>query len=143
MSKPLEAPTNLTSPKTLIWKAEVEFQGNPEEFLKLAEALSAARAKIDFGKIKPGPGNGYVAPRFLDVSHRLAGLNETNSQRIAGPINGGIRTPHFHLGKEIVLVDRTQFKNILGEVARDVFEQRALQKDDYLDVIAPFMETEG
>jgi hypothetical protein len=128
--------------KTLTWKAEVEFQGNPEEFLKLAEALSAARVKIDIGKFKPGPGNGYVAPRFLDASSALAGLNETNSQRIAGLINGGIRTPHLHLGKEIVLVDRTQFKNILGEVARDVFEQRALQKDDYFDVIAPLIESE-
>ncbi len=132
----------MTMQKTLTWKAEVEFQGNPEEFLKLTEALSAAGVKIDFGKFKPGPGNGYVAPRFLESTKVLGSLNESNSMRIAGLINGGIRTPHLHLGKEIVLVDRTQFKNILGEVARDVFEQRALQKDDYLDVIAPLMESE-
>ncbi len=133
----------MTKPKTLTWKAEIEFQGNPEDFLKLTEALSAASVKIHLGKIKPGPGNGYVAPRFLHASSAFAGINESTTQRIPGLIHGGIRTPHFHLGKEIVLVDRTQFKNILGEVARDVFEQRALQKDDYLDVIAPLMETES
>lgn len=129
----------MTDQKTLTWKAEVEFVGKPEDFMKLTEALSAARVKIDISKIKPGTGVGYVAPRFLDKSSMFAKLNETKVQRIVGLINGGIRTPHFHLGKEIVLVDRTQFKDILGEVARDVFEQRALQKEDYFDVIAPLM----
>jgi hypothetical protein len=37
-------------------------------------------------------------------------------------------------------VDRDQFKTILGEVARDVFEHRALQSEDYMDVITPLME---
>ena len=131
----------MTAQKTITWKAQVEFTGKPEEFVKLSEALFAANAKIDFGTFKPGPGNGYVAPRLLDGTV-LAGLKESNSQRIVGLINGGIRTPHFHVGKEIVLVDRTQFKNILGEIARDVFEQRALQKDDYLEAIAPLVEPE-
>ena len=69
-------------------------------------------------------------------------LSEPKLQRITGLINGGIRTPHFHIGKEIVLVDRDQFKSILGEVARDVFEYRALQKEDYMDVITPLIEIE-
>jgi hypothetical protein len=110
--------------------------------MKLTEAFSAARVKIDITKVKPGPGNGYVAPRFLDNASIFAKLDKSNSQRIAGLIDGGIRTPHFHLGKEIVLLDRAQFKDILGEVARDVFEQRALQREDYFDVIAPLVDSE-
>ena len=114
---------------------------------QLYKSFSAANVKFDFGKLGKYPSGvkaGYVARRNLDAVNAFGKLNETNSQRItAGLINGGIKTPHFHLGKEIVLVDRTQFKNILGEVARDVFEQRALQMDDCLEVIAPLVESEG
>jgi hypothetical protein len=133
----------MTAPKTLTWKAEVEFTGNPEEFTKFAEGLVKLKAKISYSPgIKPGkPNAGYIAPLPLD-GPTMAKLKESNSQRIVELINGGIRTPHFHVGKEIVLVDRTQFKNILGEIARDVFEQRALQKDDYLEAIAPLVEPE-
>ena len=47
--------------------------------------------------------------------------------------------PHRQINS---LVDRDQFKTILGEVARDVFEHRALHKGDYIDVITPLVETE-
>jgi hypothetical protein len=133
----------MANQKTITWKAEVEFVGKPEEFVKFTEALAAARAKINIGDmIKPDKGNGYVAPRFIDTARVKEILNEAKVQRITGPINGGIRTPHFHIGKEIVLVDRDQFKTILGEVARDVFEYRALQKEDYMDIITPLIEIE-
>lgn len=127
--------------KTITWKAEVKFQGKLEAFVQFTEALTAAKAKIEVGNIiRPDKGNGYVAPRFIDTARVKEILNEESVQRITGLINGGIRTPHFHIGKEIVLVDRDQFKSILGEVARDVFEYRALQKEDYLDVITPLIE---
>jgi hypothetical protein len=133
----------MTDQKTITWKAEVEFVGNVEEFVKFTEVLSVVRAKIEIGDlIKPGKGNGYVAPRFIDTIRVSKILNEAKAQRINGLINGGIRTPHFHIGKEIVLVDRDQFKTILAEVARDVFEYRALQKEDYMDVITPLIEIE-
>ena len=130
--------------KTITLKAEVDFVGKLEEFVKFTEALAAVRAKIDVGNIiKPDKGNGYVAPRFIDTARVKEILNGPKVQRITGLINGGIRTPHFHIGKEIVLVDRDQFKTILGEVARDVFEYRALQKEDYVDVITPLIEIEN
>ena len=129
--------------KTITWKAKVEFVGEMEEFVKLAEALSAAQARIDIGAaILPDITRGYVAPRFIDTSHVWEVLNEATVQRIPSLINGGIRTPHFHIGKEIFLVDRDQFKTILGEVARDVFEHRALQHEDYMEVITPLVEIE-
>ena len=129
--------------KTITWKAKVEFVGEIGQFVKLAEALSAAQAVIDIGTVViPDINRGYVAPRFIDTAHFREVLNQESVQRIPSLINGGIRTPHFHIGKEIALVDRDQFKTILGEVARDVFEHRALQKEDYMDVITPLMELE-
>lgn len=131
----------MANQRTITWKAKVEFVGKMEEFVKFTEALSAARAKIEIGDIiKPDKGNGYVAPRFIDTARVNEMLNKAKVQRITGLINGGIRTPHFHIGKEIALVDRDQFKSILGEVARDVFEHRALQKEDYVEVITPLVE---
>lgn len=134
----------MANQKTITWKAEVEFVGKVEEFVKFTEALSAVRAQIAVGNIiKPDPGTaGYVGPRFIDTARVNEILSGAKVQRINGLINGGIRTPHFHIGKEIALVDRDQFKTILGEVARDVFEHRALQKEDYMDVISPLIEIE-
>ena len=130
--------------RTITWKAEVEFVGEMVEFVKFAEALSNARAKIDIGAVIVHDINrGYVAPRYIDTAHIQKVLKETTVQRIPSLINGGIRTPHFHIGKEIFLVDRDQFKTILGEVARDVFEHRALQHEDYMEVITPLVEIEG
>lgn len=131
----------MTNQKTITWKANVEFVGKLEEFMKFTEALTSAQVSIEIGEmIKPDKGNGYVAPRFIDTARVNDLLNKSKVQRITGLINGGIRTPHFHIGKEIALVDRDQFKTILGEVARDVFEYRALQKEDYMDVITPLIE---
>ena len=132
----------ITCQKTITWKAKVEFVGEIKEFAKFTEALSAAQAKIEIeDRIKFDDSQaGYVAPRFIDTAHVREILSEATVQRIPSLINGGIRTPHFHIGKEIALVDRDQFKTILGEVARDVFEYRALQKEDYMDVITPLSE---
>lgn len=130
--------------KIITWKAKVEFVGKVEDFVKLAEALSAAEARIEVGKVpRPEPLPGYIAPRFVDTTHIYKMLDEAKVQRIIGLINGGIRTPHFHIGKEIALVDREQFKAILGQVARDVFEHRALLNEDYMEVITPLVEMEG
>lgn len=143
MSESIKAPTN---PKTITWKAEVEFQGTVEDFNKFTSAFPASGLKISFGGIDLGKLDprrfGYIASPALEIAgENLA--NETHVTRIkAGPINGGIRTPHFHIGNEIALVNRTQFKNILGEVARNIFEQRALQKDDYFEVIAPLVKSD-
>jgi hypothetical protein len=136
-------------PRTVIWKGEVEFRGTPEEFKSFSETLVAAGVSFDIkdAMIASKRQYGYVAPVFLGIPRSVDRLNESNSLRIGGAvmkdINGGIRTPHMHLGGEIVLVDRDHFKTLLGEVARDVFEQRALEKDDFYEVIAPLVTAAG
>jgi predicted class III extradiol MEMO1 family dioxygenase len=131
--------------KTITWKAEVEFVGQVEDFVQFAETLSKVQARVEIvDRIRFDPSQaGYVAPRFIDTPHVYQLLDKAQVQRIPGLINGGIRTPHFHIGREIALVDRDQFKTILGEVARDVFEHRALQHEDYLEVITPLVQVEG
>lgn len=142
----MENQETITSQKTITWKAEIEFVGKLEEFEKFTKALSIAQVRIvgKWGKLNiPDKWNaGYISPVLLDTVHINRILNESNVQRTADLINGGIRTPHFHIGKEIFLVDREKFKSILGEVARDVFENRALQSEDYMDAITPLVEIE-
>jgi len=136
--------TAMEKQKTITWKAEVEFTGNPEDFKKFNEALAAARATTVIGNTPElDPSRvGYLAPSFIKTAQVAGLLNESKVQKITGLINGGIRNPHFHVGNEIFLVERDHFKTILGEIARNVFENRALQKEDYLDAIAPLMDIE-
>jgi hypothetical protein len=54
-------------------------------------------------------------------------------------INGGIRTPHLHLGNEIIMVEKERFKAILGEVARNVTEHRVGAEEDYFSAIKPIV----
>jgi hypothetical protein len=136
--------------QTVVWKGVVEFQGTPEEFEGFSVALANVGAHVSFDKesaftrLKPNPG--YVAPVFLDAVGVLQQLDESNSLRMKGPaierIAGGIRTPHLHLGDDIVLVDRNHFKSILGQVAREVFEQRVASKQDFDEIIAPLAAAE-
>jgi hypothetical protein len=130
----------------VIWKGVVEFQGSPQEFQDFSEALARAGARVSFDTEAPAfvrvePNPGYVAPVYMDTIGVLQQLDDSNSLRMQGPaierIAGGIRTPHLHLGDDIVLVDRKQFKSLLGQVAKEMFEQRVATKQDYDEIIAP------
>lgn len=135
--------------QTVAWKGMVEFEGTPEEFEIFTGALAQTGVNVSIDResiftelIK----RGYVAPVRWDAVDVMKQLNETNSLRMASPaisdIPGGIRTPHLHLGDDIVLVDRNQFKSLLGQVARDVFEQRVTSMQDFNEIIAPLVAAE-
>jgi hypothetical protein len=134
-------------PQSVVWKGEIEFRGSPEEFAQFAESLVAAGVNFNLGTDRIVPTlikRGYIAPVFLEAAKSWAKLTEGKSQRIAiKHIPGGIRTPHVHVGQEIVLMDRDRFKDVLGDVAREMFEQRALEKEDFYDAIAPLTAAEG
>lgn len=40
--------------------------------------------------------------------------------KINEDIYGGMRNPHFHLGNEVVLLDRARFKELVGQVAMEM-----------------------
>jgi hypothetical protein len=141
---------NENSPiKSVAWKGQVEFEGSPEDFEKFAVALNQSGVHVSVDKesifadlIK----RGYVAPVRWDMINVAKQLNESNSllmrKPAIGDIAGGIRTPHLHVGDDIVLVDREHFKSLLGQVARDIFEQRVTNKQDFDEIVAPLVAAE-
>ncbi len=125
------------------WKAEVAFEGTLAEFTAFKEALEKQPVAISVAEwVRPGHFAGYIPVDFrvrLDSAKLKQMVEGMPRLQYAGikEIAGGIRTPHLHLGDDVVLVDRERFKTIVGEVARDLFEQRALVDEDYYDVIKP------
>lgn len=135
--------------KVVAWKGTVEFEGTPEDFEKFSGALAQSGVHVSFDKdsiFTELTKRGYVAPVRLEAIGVMQQLNESNSLRMSGPaisdIPGGIRTPHLHVGDGIVLVDRGEFKSLLGQVARDIFEQRVATKQDFDEIIAPLEAAE-
>ncbi len=135
--------------QTVAWKGTVEFEGTPADFEKFSVVLAqeGVRVSVDtesiFAELTK---RGYVAPVRWETIDVMNQLNESNSLRMTSAairdIAGGIRTPHLHVGDDIVLVDRNQFKSLLGQVARDVFEQRVTSKQDFNEIIAPLASAE-
>lgn len=132
---------------TLKWKAEVTFEGTVDEFNSFKAMLvkhPVAIAVADFGKFIDVTGSGYaqfdyrIAFKAGQLESMIEGAPRLDFKRIRG-FAGGIRTPHLHLGDEVVLVDKERFKNILGEVARNIFEQRVDAADDFCEMIKPLV----
>jgi hypothetical protein len=124
--------------QTLKWKGEVTFEGSMEQFQSFKAAIEKHPVVVTLPESgesisKPGPRTpiimrgGTAGLPFRDVtfSHDLKKMVEGQPRMqftsIKG-IAGGIRTPHLHLGDEVVLVDKEHFKTILEEAARNVFE---------------------
>ena len=126
------------------WRAELTFRGTPAQFNKLAELLEEASVTVEI-------------PEWADRINHLAGcfpmpveklINKEMLKRITQEmprikikyirdIAGGIRTPHVHMGDEIVLLDGPRFQKLAGEVAQKLAELRAEQIDDYIQVMDP------
>jgi hypothetical protein len=135
---------------TLKWKAEVTFEGTPEQFQAFKADMEKHDIKIELGEMRavarawekfPFHPAGYIpalVKDFFPKADQLAKLTQgaTRMQFVAiKDIQGGIRTPHLHLGNEVVLLDKDRFKTILGEVARNVLEHRIESEEDYFNVI--------
>lgn len=50
-------------------------------------------------------------------------------------IPGGIRTPHFHVRDQLVLLDRSQFVKFVADMAQELGKRRAEQIGDYIEVM--------
>jgi hypothetical protein len=132
---------------TLRWKAEITFEGTVENFNAFKASLEKLPIAVSIGEhvLPPMHRAGYI-PAGLLAGFRAGQLEKLIEGaprmqfRSIKDIAGGIRTPHLHLGDEVVLVDKERFKAILGEVAKDIFEHRVENEDDYYSMIMPLAE---
>lgn len=142
---------------TLKWKGEVTFEGTMEEFASFVQALDKQPVTItvgELGSMQKADGKlvlhkfpiaGYMrfelsaALTRAKLEKLTEGAPRMQFMRIKD-IAGGIRTPHLHLDDQLVLVDRERFKTILGDMARDVFQQRAMAGEDFYDMVKPLSD---
>jgi hypothetical protein len=125
------------------WKAEIQFKGTADEFNQLMQSVEKLHVVIDI-------------PEWILRPHHLAGCMPVpidvllGEERVAQiikdmprmrlnyirDIRGGIRTPHLHLGNDVVLLDRARFKTVVGQVAQELATRRVEQIADYAQVMA-------
>jgi hypothetical protein len=132
---------------TLKWKAEVTFEGTVEQFQTFKTAMERQPITVSMTEFDPGrlrPNSGYASFEYATVfkpeqlDKLTAGQPRMQSAQIGG-IAGGIRTPHLHLGDDVVLIDKGRFKTVLGEIARNVFERRVETEEDFYTMIKPIV----
>ena len=130
---------------SLVWKAEVEFQGTVEEFAAVAAALTQLPIAVRIAEFPAWPRRPYpgipplpildlIGPENLD---RLLANVPRAKIRLPKDVAGGIRTPHFHVGDEIVLLDRERFKTAPGLIAKELAERRVAVIDDFPQAMKP------
>ena len=112
------------------WKAKITFKGTAEQFNKLTksslrDAIERGNIAINIGTIFPGGEEGkWPILHNLQMSReRLAAFTKDMPLLQVRPfpgINGGIRTPHFHTDEGVFMLNQTQFKEVVGEIAREL-----------------------
>ena len=127
---------------TLTWKAEIKFTGTVAQFNRFAEMLEKEHVEARI-------------PEWDKIPHHLAGcfpipvdniLTRDQFKKIIDKkpvvaikyirdICGGIRTPHLHVGDQIVLLDRERFRDMVKVVAEKLSVMRMERFDDYVDVM--------
>ena len=122
--------------KKVKFKAEVEFEGSIEEFREFANNLVGANCKIKVDEFPfpwGGKNGGWPVPveRLIKVEKYL---QEQPRIKLIRDLAGGIRVSHIHLKDEILFVDRNIFKDIMGDVARELAEDLA-EEVEYVDAI--------
>lgn len=124
------------------WKAEIEFEGSEEELTKVAEALHALPVVVRIpGWVKPGPYPGIVPIEAIlgkDVVAHFVERGRVLNIR-PGLINGGYPGPHIHLDGKLILLEREQFVELVGETAKRLASQLAATEGDYVKVTEPLM----
>ncbi len=108
----------------LKFKAEIEFNGSVEEFEELANSILKANCRIkveEFPFPWGGKNGGWPVPveRLVRIEKYL---QEERRIKLIRDLAGGIRISHIHLKDEIVLVDKKIFRDIMGDVARELAE---------------------
>jgi hypothetical protein len=127
-----------------VWKAEIRFEGTAEMFNQVAETLEKLPVEIEIPewKFRPPHLAGCMPlplERLIDkdrLNKLVEGMPVINIKYIKD-IYGGMRTPHLHLGDDVVLFDRARFAQYVSEVASSLGAMRAEALEDYVDVMNP------
>ncbi len=126
----------------MTWKAEVKFTGTVEEFNRFAEMLEKTQVEV-------------AIPEWVKIPKHLAGcfpfpvdaiLSRDQIKKVTDKqiptqikfirdIRGGIRTPHMHLGDQVIFLDQERFRDMAKNVAERLAVMRVERFDDYLDVM--------
>jgi len=124
------------------WKAEIKFVGTADEFNKFADALERLPVDITIPEWRWRPhhyaGCMPIPINVLLGDSRLKKLAEGMPKlkiKFIKDIYGGMRTAHFHLGDQIVLLDRARFKSLAADVAHELAEKRVESVEDYIGVM--------
>ncbi len=131
--------------KMLKWKGEVTFEGTPEQFNSFITALASHSVAVSISEIAGhlGVNAGYMRPieigAVIPKGMMDKAIKESVHVQLSG-INGGIRSPHLHVGQEALLVSKEQFKTLLGDVARQVAENRVEAESDFYNMIKPLVK---
>jgi hypothetical protein len=127
----------------LVWKGEIEFVGTAEEYNRLSGIIGRGNVSVaggDWWNKHHWPG---LWPEPLA---ELIGMDRINELVADSPqirleyikgIRGGIRNPHLHVGDQVVLVGREQFRQALCEAAAALAAKRVDAGLDYEATMAP------
>jgi hypothetical protein len=130
------------------WKAEIKFNGTAAEFNRFTESMAAAlkAGTITIGipewKCRPPHHLAGCMPIPIDVLLGEERIKEITRDMLQVQINwlrdirGGMRTPHLHLGDNVVLLDRARFKTVVTQVAQELAARRVEATEDYIGVMS-------
>ena len=128
---------------TIEWKAEIMFKGTMDEFNEVAKVLNEKPVRIiikewegrpnHLAGCSPFPLTNILADDLLD--QYLKKGRAINKIIFIKDIAGGIRTPHFHLRDQLVLLDRSQFVEYVADMAHELGKRRAEEIGDYIEVM--------
>lgn len=120
----------------ITFRTEIEFKGSIPEFEKVVASLAELpiRVRVEWppdhtaGCWPIGPEE-ILSPRVLGkVTEGMARI------KIVRGIKGGIRDPHLHIKDEVVLLDRTRFKEFVGQVAMEL-GGRLAERAEYVETV--------
>jgi hypothetical protein len=105
--------------KEIKFRTEIGFTGSIAEFEKMITTLK--EQTIEIGVQWPPDktlGCWIVEPQRLLVAEVIETITKGMPRfKLVKSIKGGIRNPHLHIGDEVVLLGREQFRKLAGQVA--------------------------
>lgn len=111
-------------PDKALFDARIRFTGSRKNLEKFAAAMAKFKVQVvDPGDLVPFPEPGgwpFPIDRIFDARTIRGFTTRAPRIRIPTGINGGIRPPHLHIGKDVFFVNRVKFNSVLRQVVRKI-----------------------